>query len=274
MRVRILGTAAAEGWPAVFCRCETCRRARAAGGKDIRSRASVQFGDTHKVDLPPDTWFHEAHLGADLSRLEHLFITHSHGDHWEYRQVHYVFAPFAHERQAPLNIYGNAAVIRLARQFLGENRSDCDLIRLHEIEPFSPIEAGDMAFTPIQAVHMVGSEETCLNYIVASGGKTLLYASDTAWYEEETWKFLEARKFDAVISECTCGPLSGGGGHMDFKQLFAMKERLEKAASILADGIFVATHFSHNVGLLHHELEHVLSEHGIQTAYDGMEITI
>ena len=38
MKIRFLGTAAAEGWPAVFCACESCKRAERLGGKDIRTR--------------------------------------------------------------------------------------------------------------------------------------------------------------------------------------------------------------------------------------------
>ena len=38
MEILYLGTAAAEGWPALFCGCEICKRARAAGGKELRTR--------------------------------------------------------------------------------------------------------------------------------------------------------------------------------------------------------------------------------------------
>ena len=38
MKLQYLGTAAAEGWPALFCTCDNCARARAAGGKNIRTR--------------------------------------------------------------------------------------------------------------------------------------------------------------------------------------------------------------------------------------------
>ena len=33
MKIHYLGTAAAEGWPALFCDCENCRRARIEKGK-------------------------------------------------------------------------------------------------------------------------------------------------------------------------------------------------------------------------------------------------
>ena len=270
MEIKILGTAAAEGWPAVFCACETCRRAREVGGKNIRSRASVQFGPRYKIDLPPDTWYHEALLGFDLAQLSYLFITHSHGDHWSPKCLHYLVSPFSHGRSGPLNVYGSDSVIRLARERYG--RYEGEAIVLNEVEPFVPVEAGDMLFTPVRATHM--ADELCLNYVVSSNGAAVLYACDTSWYPDDTWEFLEAGRLDAVISECTCGPHSGGTGHMDFERLFAMQSRLEQSDTIAPDGVFVATHFSHNVGLLHEELEHILRGHGIRAAYDGMEITL
>jgi phosphoribosyl 1,2-cyclic phosphate phosphodiesterase len=33
---------------------------------------------------------------------------------------------------------------------------------------------------------------------------------------------------------------------------------------------FIATHFSHNAGMIHRELEEALSPYGIIPAYDGM----
>lgn len=268
MNIRILGTAAAEAWPAVFCGCNTCRRAREAGGKDIRSRASVQFGEKHRIDLPPDTWHQAATLGLDLSRLEYLFVSHSHNDHWCTDYLGYLVSPFAHDRP-PLQIYGSDAVVASARECRGGLEGSAMI--LHELRPFEPVEAGSLSFTPILAQHM--PHEMCLNYLVSEGDKTVLYASDTGWYPDETWAFLEQSKLDAVISECTCGPLSGGTGHLDFEHLFAMKERLEKAGAYRG-GPFIATHFSHNVGLLHAEIENIVGEHGITVAWDGMEIAL
>ncbi|HPC76977.1 MAG TPA: carbon-phosphorus lyase, partial [bacterium] len=41
MEIMFLGTAAAEGWPGVFCSCDYCKKARELGGKNIRTRSSV-----------------------------------------------------------------------------------------------------------------------------------------------------------------------------------------------------------------------------------------
>lgn len=41
MRFQYLGTAAAEGFPAIFCNCEYCQNARRLKGKNIRTRSQA-----------------------------------------------------------------------------------------------------------------------------------------------------------------------------------------------------------------------------------------
>ena len=101
MRIQILGTAAAEGWPAIFCACETCRRARAVGGKNLRTRASIQIDDHYKIDFPPDTFCHVLRYGLDLSQLRCLFVTHSHYDHFASSELEYVLTGFAYNHADP-----------------------------------------------------------------------------------------------------------------------------------------------------------------------------
>ena len=59
MKITVLGSAAAEGIPAVFCNCENCKRAAAKGGKDIRTRAQVLVNDDLMIDWPADTYMHK-----------------------------------------------------------------------------------------------------------------------------------------------------------------------------------------------------------------------
>lgn len=41
MKIKYLGTAAAEGIPALFCRCDICKEARKRGGREIRTRSQA-----------------------------------------------------------------------------------------------------------------------------------------------------------------------------------------------------------------------------------------
>ena len=51
MKFRYLGTAAAEGWPAVFCNCDNCMRAKKAGGRNLRTRSQAIINDDLLLSL-------------------------------------------------------------------------------------------------------------------------------------------------------------------------------------------------------------------------------
>lgn len=55
MKIHILDSAAAEGFPAMFCECDTCKRARAEGGRSIRARSQAVIDNTILIDFGPDT---------------------------------------------------------------------------------------------------------------------------------------------------------------------------------------------------------------------------
>ena len=82
MKVQWLGTAAAEGWPALFCRCEACRKAVQLGGKNIRMRASALVDDELLIDAGPDLYAQKLRFGLDLSVVRTILITHEHSDHF------------------------------------------------------------------------------------------------------------------------------------------------------------------------------------------------
>lgn len=54
MKIQYLGTAA-EGLPALFCECETCKHAAFLGGRNIRTRSQAIIDDALLIDYPADT---------------------------------------------------------------------------------------------------------------------------------------------------------------------------------------------------------------------------
>jgi phosphoribosyl 1,2-cyclic phosphate phosphodiesterase len=271
MHIQILGTGAAEAWPALFCGCSTCRRAREAGGKDLRSRSSVQINGIYKIDLPPDTYHHLVANKLDLSRLSHLFITHSHMDHLDIPTIEMMGPVFAHNlEKGHINILGSSAVAEKINAAYGGMELP---IKVSAVKPFVPVRAGELTFTPVLASHM--PDEECLNYVVSSGESTMLYASDTGIYPDVTVEYLCGLKFNLLVIECTCGTLDiPPTGHMTFEAVLGLVNRLKSAGAASSGTRIVITHFSHNIGMLHAELESLANPHGIEVAYDGMVIDI
>ena len=66
MKIKYLGTAAAEGWPALFCDCPSCQKARELGGKNIRTRAQAVVDGRLLIDFGPDTYLHVIRDGLKL----------------------------------------------------------------------------------------------------------------------------------------------------------------------------------------------------------------
>ncbi len=268
MQIRILGTAAAEGWPGLFCGCETCRRARMAGGPNIRSRSSVLIDDRWKIDLPPDTFHHIATQGIDLSRLEHLFITHTHSDHCDLNTLEFMHPPFAHRGDEALHVYGAPPLYDAVVRRFGQAPPG---VQLHTLAPMQPVQAGALRFTAIRAQH--DPSELCVTYVIESDTATVLYASDTGAYDEDVLETLGAYRFDLIIAECTMGLMEHDGRyHMAFRDVLHLRERLTQRATP-ASVRTVITHFSHNIGLLHDELEQAAMPEGIDVAYDGIVLT-
>lgn len=81
MKIKYLGTAAAEGVPAIFCRCEVCRKSKAAGGRNIRTRSQSIIDDRLLLDFCPDTFIHTLRDNIDLISIKSCLITHAHEDH-------------------------------------------------------------------------------------------------------------------------------------------------------------------------------------------------
>src|SRR2546427_13271835 len=107
MRIQLLGTGAAEGWPGLFCRCRACHEARRLGGKNVRSRSSALIDDILKIDFPPDTLYHVFQHGIDLQKVEHLLFTHGHDDHFAMMELQYSSSMFLPAPLAKkLSVYG------------------------------------------------------------------------------------------------------------------------------------------------------------------------
>ena len=82
MKIQYLGTAAAEGYPALFCECENCTKAKKLGGKNIRSRSQALIDDKLLIDYNADTNLHYITHKFNLPNIKHCLITHGHHDHF------------------------------------------------------------------------------------------------------------------------------------------------------------------------------------------------
>lgn len=273
MKVKVLGTAAAEAWPGLFCTCEACKEARRRGGKNIRTRSSMLFDDALMIDFSADTYLHVLRDNLDLSVLKYLFVTHSHSDHFYPHDLFMRMPPFAHLDTPALTVYGNDCVLARVAKAYGEERYDEEKLeqwlRFHELKMFEPVQAGPYLVTPYRALH--DRKEDCMFFSVEKGGKTMLYGHDTGHFPEDSWAAMKGKHFDLILLDCTVGPNTDGKNHMGLPDNALMRERFLKEGLADETTRFVVTHFSHNGAVLHEEMVEMAGALGFETAYDGVE---
>ena len=270
MKIKYYGTGAAEGWPSAFCRCPACQKARALGGRNLRTRSQALIDDTLLVDFPADTVCHELYQGLPLQDITSLIITHSHDDHFYPQELINRADPFSHGLTLPLEIYGNDSVQNAYNMAAIQDQRLLKASIYHRIEPFIPFQAANHTITALLANHK--RDERCYVYLIEFHEKNLLYANDTGLFPEETWNYIQNRHFDLISMDCTMGKHSDGGYHMGLEDDLEMIHRLSSLGCCNKKTCFVITHFSHNGELIYDEMKEYAIQYGLITAYDGYEI--
>lgn len=274
MKINYFGTAAAEGVPALFCKCRVCTEARKRGGRDIRTRTQVLIDDQLLIDFPGDSYFHFIQYNFDLADIEHLIVSHGHADHFYPEDLAMRMTGYSNGLDNRLTVYGNERVERFYERAMElEGFRDGERLSFSRVRPFESFKAGNYNVTPLLADH--DKKEECLFYQLESGGKNLLYAHDTGNFLEQNWAFWEKTKpiFNFVSLDCTHQNVRVNGNHMSLYDNIEIKERMLSLGIANEATIFVVSHFSHNGGMLYDEMADWAKEHGFMTAYDGLEVS-
>lgn len=275
MNFKYLGTAAAEGWPSIFCTCESCKKAM-RGGRNIRTRSQAVIDGRLLIDFPADTYLHVLHNGLDLAKISSCLITHNHSDHLYAADLgmrREGFADLPSDR--PFTVYATEPAGREVQQMidlfhLGEQNR----VLYRRVTPFVPFLVDRYVVTPLKADH----DPQCdpVFYMISDGAKKILYAHDTGYFPDETWDCLKGSGvyLDFVSLDCTFGVREFRHGHMGLAANREVKERLLKMGVANDKTIFCINHFSHNSGKIYDELIPIAKESGFFVSYDGMEIDI
>ena len=281
MEIKYLGTCAAEGFPAMFCYCSVCEKARKLGGKNVRTRSQAIIDGKLLIDFPADTYLHVLQGGLDLRKVEALLITHGHDDHIYPYDVAYREEKYGHSKEntkkVPLPVFATKKSGERLKAVIEEkniSEKDPDALQLKEIETFKEYNIAGYKVVPLKADHAPALDPVI--YLIEKQGKTILYAHDTGYFPEETWEYLENNniKFDLVSLDCTSVMKDYAvNNHMGLKACCSVKDRLlNKNAD--DQTIFILNHFSHNGGYVYDDLVPVAEKLGFKVSYDGIKFEI
>ena len=274
MKLTYLGTSGAQGLPALFCDCPACRKARAEGGRSIMSRSQslVESGAGKLlIDFPPDTYYHTIRFGLDLREISDCLITHPHGDHFQLEEIGIRggFSITVPEAVPVFRLYGSEVTGRLLSSLLEHDKHG--RYAFTQLEAFTPAKVGGYTVTPLPANH--SKELHSFLYIIEAEGKKLFYANDTAFFDEETWAYLEGvRGLDFVSLDCAFTSLDKHFEHMGIPDCLKAVERLRSFGAVKDTTRYALTHFAH-FGLSYQGIVEAVAGTPLEVAYDGYEVT-
>jgi phosphoribosyl 1,2-cyclic phosphate phosphodiesterase len=271
MQLFFLGTAAAEGYPGIFCDCANCQEARALGGRNLRHRSALLVNDDLLIDFGPDLLASAQRFNRNLSRVTTGLVSHAHPDHFYPGNFYMRKKEFTGMQAIPLlRLYGPREVVE-ELEGLCPDLSDLRLA-VQEVHAFDSWQNGRYAFNAYPAYHAVNQLET-LFYDVDDGQHSFLYATDTGSFPAETWQALQGRSFDVVILEETMG-YGTYSQHIGFDTFIEHAQRMRAEGMLRPGGRFIAHHMSHSGNPVHEKVEAVLQPYHIEVAYDGLCINI
>lgn len=276
MIFKYLGTAAAEGFPAVFCDCEYCNEARKRKGKNIRTRSQSIIDKDLLIDFPADTYLHALNGDLELFKVKYLLLTHEHGDHFYPQELNVRGHWYAPSLKQKLVMIGSSVVYEKYLKFTeAMSQGVRDLIEFKIVNAFDKFKLGDYDIVALPARH---GSMTGFIYDIQKGGKRILYAHDTGYFLDSVLDWIKdnGAKYDFVTFDCTNVEINmpEQSFHMGLDNVAKLKQKMERLGAIDEKTIVYVNHFSHNANPLHEELCEKASKRGVKVAYDGLEIDL
>ena len=278
MRIQILGTAAAEACPAIFCDCENCQEIRRKGDpRDVRRRASYLIDEDTLVDFGPDAFFQATAFQIDLTKIQRILFTHAHLDHQNATDLMWRHKGYSRCSKS-IRLLGSHYTLGILFSRLsaeGESISFAEILAEPvELAYYQEATDGDLAILPLEADHAPGKAP--MLYLISRGGKTLLVGNDTGYFLPKVWEHLAGKHIDAALLDSTSSLRYANQerGHMGVNTVVRVAERLREMGCVDDASRLVATHFSHNGGSIHTDLEAFFAPHHIEVAYDGLTLEV
>ena len=282
MRIKFLGTGAAEGVPAAFCECEVCREVRRRGEGEFHTRSQILIDGELSIDYPPDAYAHSLRFGFEQAGIKYLFVTHSHMDHFYAHDFVLRGYKYCSPVREPLYIFGNAEVKKVFEECTRRELKEEVASGLFFVvaEPFCERTFGEYTVFPLRAQH--SKTEDALTFYIRKGDKGYLHLTDTGRLPKESLDRLEAYlkekgwQADLVTFDCTFLFRTAGevSRHMGLGDNMVMKEELTARGLVNEGTMYAITHYSHNNLPLKETLLRAEKEYGVVAAFDGLELSV
>ncbi len=249
MRIDILGSGAADGWPNPWCGCASCETAQSQGV--VRVQASALLDGRLLLDLGPAAAHAAVRHGLTLRDVSVALVTHRHADH--HYPPAWIWRAWA-QATGPLTVLAPPLV-------LGDASFDPQVTAVAALPGAEHLLAG-YRIRVLPAEH---PDDAVLYDVTGPDGGRLLYATDTGVLPDAMVEGVRDRAFDVVLLELAGTPIPS---HLTLQTWPDQVERLRAVGAVVDGTQVVATHLGHH-NPPPDELDRHLSALGATAARDG-----
>ena len=198
----------------------------------------------------------------DAAKITDIFVTHLHRDHYNVEHIRFI---------------ANAAK-RTLRVWVREDASvpTIENVEWRRMQAKTAYEVGDgLQITGLKANH---DENVFPQFLLfEKDGKRFLYATDGAWFLHETYYALKNAELSLLVLDCTCGDYPGDfrmGEHNSIPMIRAMLPSLKTWKTVTENTKTYISHIAPSLHKPHEQTVEIMSELGVEVAYDGLCIEI
>lgn len=254
MKIRFLGTGYGE--------CKIKKKT----SKDYRKSGGVIIDDKILIDAPIDLFEVADELGLSdlLSEVTDVIISHSHPGHFSAEAI----ARLSEKKK--LTVYASRQVLSLI--------TPSKNLTLYEISELTKFSLQNYEIITLPTNHKTDiCDERCLNLLVC-GEKSLFYALDGGFINNDAFSVLKNFKIDAFIMECALdnSPATEKNLYHNDIHTNARIKDIFLSSKICSDTTkFVLTHVpTSKKRAIYDELLPIAKEYGLSLAYDGYFLRI
>jgi len=255
-----LGTCAADFSPRLNGDCADCF------DKNARRASCVLFNDRFLIDCGPHALDSMRIAGIDPAQVSDLFLTHLHSDHYKPESV-------AKIASSHYEATGEALIVWVSN---GAVLPEIEHIEVRSMVKFTEYAVDEtLKVTGLSANHDQKAHPQFLLFDIS--GVKFLYATDGAWFLNDTYNFLRKSELALFVTDGTCGDKVGEwriGEHNTIPMIKLMLPSLYEVGMITADTMLVMTHIAPSLHKPHDEIVECMRPDRVTVSYDGMKLEI
>jgi ribonuclease BN (tRNA processing enzyme) len=233
-----------------------CGDAFGSGGRNQSGYLIDASDRLFLLDCGPSALFAMKRAGFDPVRLDAVFVSHLHGDHFGGLPFFFIDTLYEHRRERPLHVAGPPGIEERARGLFqlmyGDPKEPRELpaTEFHVLEPDRASAIDGIQIFPFRVPHQ--TREISLGLKVTYQDKAILFSGDSAWTDQFV---AHSRGADLFLCEC-CFYDREAANHMSYRKLEENLGRLKCKRILL-------THLSEEMLARRNEVKLPMAEDGM-----------